>query len=488
MATDSKSKSGAVAALFRPVDIASLAAFRIVFGGLCLAMVGRYFAYGWIDDFYLRPHVFFPYPGLEWIRPWPGNGMYLHFAVVGVAAALLTLGLFTRLSAAVFCLGFTYAHLIDRTNYLNHYYLISLVALLLVVVPSGAAASLDVWLGRVQRRTSVPAWCVWLLRFQLGVVYFFAGFAKLDHDWLIAAQPMRMWLAAWADVPGLGPLLAIGITAHLFAIAGAVFDLSVPFFLLSRRARPFAYAAVVVFHLATAILFPSIGLFPWLMMGLTPIFFSPSWPRRLLGSTLEPRSSIGDLATPAVATRRVVIAALSFYAAVQIAVPLRYLAYPGDVLWTEQGFRFAWRVMLMEKYGHAEFTAIDRESGQRWRIAPSDELTPLQTYMVSTQPDMLLSFARWLGDRWRERGHPNIEIRADVQVSLNGRPHRALLDPDADLLAAGETVSRIVCRSDEDEADSRTAQCRGNLGAGFPTPSSERLSAVHRQIEPGKES
>lgn len=488
MVTDSHSRSGVVAALFRPLDIASLAAFRIVFGALCVAMVGRYFAHGWIADFYLRPHVFFPYPGLEWIRPWPGIGMYVHFAVIGVAAAALMLGLFTRLSAAVFCLGFTYAHLIDRTNYLNHYYLISLVALLLVAVPSGDAASLDVGLGRVQPRRTVPAWCVWLLRFQLGVVYFFAGFAKLDHDWLIAAQPMRIWLAGWADVPWVGPLLALGVTAHLFAFAGAAFDLSVPFLLLSRRTRPFAYVAVVAFHLATAILFPPIGLFPWLMMGLTPIFFSPSWPRRFFrSSAASQQAGWSTAAMPVIAGRRLLIGALGLYALVQIAVPLRYLAYPGNVLWTEQGFRFAWRVMLMEKYGHAEFTAIDRDSGQRWRITPRDELTPLQSYMVTTQPDMLLSFGRWLGERSRKLGHPNIEIHADVQVSLNGRPHRALLDPSADLLAAGESVARLVCRYDEAANDSRTVQCRGNLGSGFPAPSSERLSTVHRQIEAGKE-
>ena len=33
---------------------------------------------------------------------------------------------------------------------------------------------------------------------------------------------------------------------------------------------------------------------------------------------------------------------------IQFLLPLRHLLYPGNVNWTEEGFRFAWRVMLVE--------------------------------------------------------------------------------------------------------------------------------------------
>ena len=49
----------------------------------------------------------------------------------------------------------------------------------------------------------------------------------------------------------------------------------------------------------------------------------------------------------------------------QLVIPFRYLFYPGELFWTEEGYRFSWRVMLMEKSGYAQFKIVDQESG-RW--------------------------------------------------------------------------------------------------------------------------
>src|SRR3954454_9394409 len=140
-------------ALFAPVDPSSLVAYRVLFGLLMVAAVARFFAYGWIHEHYLTPRVLFPFAGLEWIRPWPGVGMYLHFALMGLGALGIALGVAYRASALTFLLTFTYAHLIDKTYYLNHYYFISLLGVLLVALPLGEAGA----------RRAVPAWWLWLL-------------------------------------------------------------------------------------------------------------------------------------------------------------------------------------------------------------------------------------------------------------------------------------------------------------------------------------
>ncbi len=44
--------------------------------------------------------------------------------------------------------------------------------------------------------------------------------------------------------------------AYAFSWLGCLYDLSIPFLLLYRKTRPFAYAAVIIFHILTAILFP----------------------------------------------------------------------------------------------------------------------------------------------------------------------------------------------------------------------------------------
>ena len=54
---------------------------------------------------------------------------------------------------------------------------------------------------RAERPTVVPIWVVWLLRFQVGMVYFFSGLAKVNGDWLLRGEPLATWLPARADLP-----------------------------------------------------------------------------------------------------------------------------------------------------------------------------------------------------------------------------------------------------------------------------------------------
>jgi len=428
-----------IARLFRPVDIASLAALRIVFGALMLAAMTRYFLYGWIDAMYVAPQFFFTYEGFEWVKPWAGSGMYFHYAALVALAFCIAVGFAYRIAMPLFFLGFTYAHLIDKANYLNHYYLLSLIALLLSCMPLGRFWSLRTYSDPGKRLDVVPQWMIWIVRFQIAIVYVFAAIAKLNADWLLNAQPLRLWLAAQGEVPILGPLLTASWAPYAFSWAGAAFDLTIVPFLLWRRTRLPAYACVVCFHVITALLFP-IGLFPWVMIGLTTVFFEPDWPRRLLELLGRERRR---LSAPAITDRSsrlpwkpnyAVVALLGIYAAIQIAVPLRFVTRTGPVSWTEDGFRFAWRVMLMEKYGRATFEIRDPRSGKSESVDPRDSLSPLQAHMMSTQPDMVLQFAHWLNDRERRRGR-EVQVRARIDVALNGRPHRALVDPDLDLAA-----------------------------------------------------
>ncbi len=249
------------------VDGASVAAFRVIFGLLGILVVVRFFAHGWIGPLYVEPDHHFTYLGFGWVRPWPGWGMQAHFIALGVLSLGIAAGYRPRLCAALFCTGFTYVELLDRATYLNHYYLMSLASLLLALLPV--------------HRGSVSLWTIWVLRAQIGVVYVFAGVAKLNPDWLLHALPMRIWLYGHGDLPLIGPLLQEIWVAYAMSWGGALFDLAIVPALLWRRTRPFAYGALVAFHLATWALFPQLGVFPWLMIGLSLVFFDPGWPRRL---------------------------------------------------------------------------------------------------------------------------------------------------------------------------------------------------------------
>lgn len=427
--------------LFQPVDAASVAAFRVLFGALMLVLVGRYFAHGWIDSYYLQPHYFFPHFGFSWLHPLPGVGMYGVFALMGVGALGVMLGLYYRASLLLFAVLFSYAHLIDRTIYLNHYYLVMCLSALMLCSPLNRSGSLDVRRTPSLRVDTVPAWVLWALRTQFALVYFFGGVAKLRPDWLFDAQPLRTWLLANTDFPLFGAWFHEAWVAHAMSIAGALFDLSIVPLLLWRRSRPFAYLAVVAFHLITARLF-AIGMFPWIMMAGSLLFLPADWPRRALRLLRPDAQGLGvrpQLMAPRATPSRVVPWALGVYFALHLLLPLRQFLYPGNVLWTEQGFRFSWSVMLMEKNGSLNLHVSEPSTGRNWRVAPHEYLTRYQTKMVSTQPDMIVDFAHVVARDFAARGVVNPRVTAESLVALNGRPMALLIDPDRDL--AQETDS-----------------------------------------------
>jgi len=418
------------ARLQRPVDAASLSAFRIGFGSLLLIATLRSFYKGTISQYFLQPTHFFKYWGLSWVKPWPGPGMYLHFALMALCALGIALGYRYRASVIGFGVLFAYAHSIDKTNYLNHYYLVVCVCALMAVLPLARVWSLDARRGAVAPPAFVPAWTLWLLRAQFGVVYFFGGVAKLNPDWLLRAQPLASWLGRSSDLPLLGPLLERPEVAHGLSWAGAAFDLSVVPLLCLRQTRPFAYAAAIVFHLLTSQLF-SIGMFPYFMLCGGLVFFEPSWPRRLLSRVLPRRSWAAPAVAP-IAASAVPRWALAFLA-IQLLLPLRHWLYPGDMCWTEQGFRFSWNVMLMEKNGAVDFRVVEPETGRVFHASPRDYFTPLQVAMMSPQPDMVLEAAQIIAADYRARGVRQPAVYADAFAALNGRPMQRLIDPEVDL-------------------------------------------------------
>ncbi len=395
------------------VNASSLVIVRIFFGVLMAAGVVRFWAMGWIEAQYQRPRFHFPYWGLQWVGVPPQPVIHVVFVAMFIVALLLAAGRWYRPSAIVFVVGFTWIELVDQTRYLNHYYLVSVVGLLLCLMPLGG------------RPKTVPRWAVVALRLQLGLVYTFAGIAKLDTDWLLRAEPLIIWLEARQATPLLGTVLAWDPTAYAMAWGGALFDLCIFAALSIRTTRRFAYIAVVVFHFATWTLFP-IGLFPWLMIGLTTVFFEPDWPR--------PATRAVDRATaPPRRADRWILPVLVVHFTAQLLLPLRSALYPGDDRWHMQAFRWSWKVMLVEKVGMVEYRVVDRVSGRRWVVAPGDELTAEQVRMMAIQPDMVLRYAHHLAERFARRGYASVAVYADAWASLNGRRSCRMIDPAVDL-------------------------------------------------------
>ena len=441
-------------ALVRPVDGASLAAFRILFGLLLAGSMVRFIASGWIDKFYGEPSFHFTYWGFGWVEPLPVAGMVALHAALAVFALAIAVGFRHRLFAALFFLGFSYAELCDVTNYLNHYYLVALLSLLLVFLPASSVWSLDNyfrtrggWFPQhgerfalaaptPRRARAVPAWAVYLVRAQIAVVYLYAGLAKLQPDWLLGAQPLNIWLTARADTAIIGPLLDEVWVHYLLCWGAFLFDTTIVVWLSWRRTRLAAFAVLLVFHGLTGVFF-NIGLFPFLMSACALIFFPPDWPRRLLGR----RSSPAVEPVPARPLSRPVLVAAAVFLGFQLLFPLRHLVYPGDVLWNEQGMRFAWKVMVREKHGSVTYRVRFPATGKTLLVSPRRYLTARQEREMAGQPDLILQLAHRIARDFEARGHRGVEVRADALVSLNGRPARPMIDPTVDLAQVPDDLS-----------------------------------------------
>lgn len=407
--------------------------FRLVYGLLLAVSMLRFIAYGWVERFFVTPRFHFKYWGFGWVQPLPAHWMHGLFVALLLLALAVSLGFMFRVSALLFALGLSYVQLIDVTTYLNHYYLAALLAWLLACTPAHRTWSVDAWLMRKWRKVTpapvVAVGVLYLFRFQVATVYTFAGLAKLQSDWLIHAQPLRIWLGANTHLPVVGPLLTEPWVPLVMSWLGFLFDSTIALWLSWRVTRPFAFLAVIGFHVLTRVLFP-IGMFPVIMIASALVFFSPSWPRwRKRTPCVTPVSAT----MPLTAAPRFGIMLGLCYCGLQLLLPLRCLAYGGNVLWHEQGMRFSWRVMLRAKGGSTTFIARDRSTGQTYHISPRTYLSDLQESEMSSQPDLILQLAHHIERDLAQRARGPFAIYVDARASLNGRHSQPLIDPAIDL-------------------------------------------------------
>jgi vitamin K-dependent gamma-carboxylase len=411
-----------------PVTASSVAVFRIAFGALMVVNTMLYVPV-LARQYYIDTTLNFPYEPLNFVRPLPAVGIYALYAAVAVTGMLVALGKWYRPSIVVLFVCTTYIFLLDSTFFQNHEYLISMVSFLMIFLPLDRRWSLDARRHPDRASTTVPAWVLWLLRFQIGIPYFYGGIAKLNGDWL-RGEPLRAWLAARTDIEPINTILTTEWVVWFMTYGSLVLDLTIVWLLLYRPTRLFAFVVVTMFHLINVWLF-GLFVFPWLMIAATTLFFDPDWPERLwkrmwTGSgTPVATSSPPDGAPRPVAP--VLAVALLIWAAVQVTVPLRHYLITGDPSWTEEAHRFAWHMKLRDKQGSATFI-VSTTNGQTLRVDPSDHLGSKQVARLAGQPDRLVQFAKHLS-----KLHDGAEVRAETSVSLNGRERQPIVDPTVDL-------------------------------------------------------
>ena len=437
-------------------DGASLSLFRIGFGVILTHYFISNLAGMRLDYIFHSPSYHFRYPGFEWVPVMSIEYLKLLWGLSALAAFLVTLGLFYRIASVVLAFSYTWIFLQDQVYYLNHYYFVVIISWLMVVVPANrrflflpAEESDD------KRNFLVPKWSIALIRFQVGIPYFFGGIAKLQADWL-SGHTVRLFLKNRPWHEWLQQFLPNDTITYFMTFGGLSFDLLVVPALLYKRTRPYAYALAVLFHLANACLFP-IGIFPWMMIVATTIFFSPDWPLNFIAKAKQIRKrlsrkneTIPDIAPPKkqdpsfgneliqengiLGWRKYpLVLFLVAFVLIQITVPLRCFLSSRDPSWIEKGHKFAWHMMLRNINGKVKFYSVDTETRHAEVVVLSNYISQSQYRYVKTKPPLLKQLATHIADEIQQSDQRTVEIYALALASLNGREPEYLIDPTVPL-------------------------------------------------------
>lgn len=416
---------------FGPVDNATIVLFRIMFGGIMFWEVTRYFKYNWISRYWIEPYFNFAYSPF-YLKPLPGDTMYLLWYLLGVLAICIAIGFLYRVCTSLFFVIFTYTFLLEQARYLNHFYLVILISFIMIWIPAHRSFSIDALLFKKIRSGVNPSWNLWLIRFTVGVPYFFGGVAKINPDWL-RGYPLRNWLLGDQNFPVIGKYFTEEWMVLIMSYSGLLLDLAVVPVLLFKRTRIFGFIIICLFHLMNAELF-EIGIFPWFMIAATTLFFNPDWPKRFLSIISFKRVQFRkpDFTNVSFKQNKAVLWCLVAFVGLQVHLPLRHLLIPGNVHWTEEGHKYAWHMKLRSKSGTTRFTVKNKATGESLRVDLDGYLQGWQENKMDGNPPMIWKFAQFLKKEYLQMGI-EVEVYADARASLNGREFQPIIDPAVDL-------------------------------------------------------
>ncbi len=413
--------------LFKHIDNSGLIVFRIVFGALCfLESVGATIT-GWVKRTLIDPEFTFNFIGFEWLQPLPGDWMYVYYIIMGAFGLLIMVGYKYRFSALMFALMWSGTYLMQKSSYNNHYYLLMLLSFIMVFLPAHQYASIDVKNNPSIKRVSMPSWCKWVFVVQLFILYTYASIAKLYPDWLDASV-IGLLMKGKADYILIGDILQLPAVHYIIAYGGILFDGLIIPLLLWKPTRKYAFFVSIFFHLFNSIVF-QIGIFPYLSLAFSLFFFTPESIRNIF---LKRKSlyNANEVITPRYGN--MLKAVFAVYFVVQILLPIRHHLIEDNVLWTEEGHRMSWRMMLRAKSGRATYRVVDAETNDYIPIKLEDYLTKKQKRGATTKPDVIWQFAQHLKRKFAEEGK-SVKVYVNCYVSVNGKPSRQLIDPEIDL-------------------------------------------------------
>lgn len=416
--------------LFQRIDNSSLIIFRIFFGILISLECFGAIATGWVNRNLIAPKFKFPFIDFDFLQPLPGNGMYFYFGIMGLMGICIALGFKYRASMITFTTMWTATYLMQKTAYNNHYYLLILISLIMCFFPAEKSRSIDVKLNPKIESNAMYAYIKWIVVLQLFIVYTYASIAKIYGDWLdfstiavLMHSKRNYWL--------VGDILQEPWIHTVIGSVGILFDLLIVPALLWKPTRKAAFFLSLFFHLFNSIIF-QIGIFPYLSIAFSVFFFEPETIRKIFFKSKIPLTT-SKVIIPNYKNILLIVAAVYFLT--QLLLPVRHYTFEDDVLWTEEGHRMSWRMMLRSRQGKGRYKVVDKNTEEVFIINPKDYVSRSQERKIFAYPDFAWQFAQYLKKEFKEENRDVSVYLENSKISINRKPYEPFIDSKTDLAA-----------------------------------------------------
>lgn len=413
--------------LFKQIDNTGLSLFRVFFGLLITLEAFGAIATGWVRRVLVAPDFTFNFIGFDFLQVFVGEGMYFYFALMGIFGIFVMLGYKYRLAMFSYALLWTTVYLMQKTSYNNHYYLMVLLCWIMAFLPANKRYSLDAKFNSSFKSLSMPQWVKWTLIVQVGIVFMYGSVAKWYPDWLNGTAP-GIILRSKNNYYLIGELLQQNWTHYAIAYFGIFFDLLIIPMLLWKRTRLLAFYLSLFFHLFNSIVF-QIGIFPYMSIAFLLFFFT--------SETIQKRFKLkneiyNEYKITIPKYNNILIGIFSIYFILQIALPLRHWVIQDNVLWTEEGHRMSWRMMLRSKSGTLTVRVEDKKTGVNKVYDYKALLTSKQSRSVATKPDLMWQLAQKIKTLETKKGK-DVAIYMNSKVSINGGPFHPFTNLKVDI-------------------------------------------------------
>lgn len=412
---------------FKSIDNSPLIVFRIFFGFLVACESFGAIMTGWVKKVLIEPQFTFSFIGLEWLQPLPNNLMYGYFVLMGILGIFIMLGLKYTYSIITYTFLWAGVYFMQKSSYNNHYYLLLLISFCMIFLPANRYNSLDVKLGFVKEKLTMPKWVSLLFITQIIIVYFYASIAKIYPDWLDGTFTKNL-LQGTTTRPFFLELFSQKWFYMFIAYTGIIFDLLIVPLFLFKKTRTIALICSFIFHLFNAIVL-QIGIFPFFALTFILFFYEPETIRNLFFKN----KPIVENEESDFSSYKILKYIFIPYMIVQLLLPLRHHLIEGDVLWTEEGHRLSWRMMLRERSGFVVFQIKDNKTNELIVYDHHKNLTSKQARQLPTKPDFIWQYCQKIKKEYEGK---DISIFIDCKNSVNRKPLKTLIDPETDFAKA----------------------------------------------------